>query len=60
MSKWIWALLIVVALGVVGYFTGVVKFSGNVDVREDGKVIYEAGTPSHNHENCGGNCNHDH
>ncbi len=45
MSKWLWAIIILVALGVVGYFTGVVKFHGGVDVKENGKVVYEAGTP---------------
>lgn len=59
MSKWLWALIIIVALGAVGYFTGVLKFHGDVDVREDGKIVYEAGTLPH-HENCGEHCNHDH
>lgn len=45
MSKWLWALIIIVALGVAGYFTGVIKFHGYVDVHENGKTIYEAGTP---------------
>lgn len=61
MSKWLWALIIVVAIGVAGYFTGSIKFSGDVDVREDGKVVYESGTPpAGHHEGCGEHCNHDH
>lgn len=62
MSKWLWALIIIMALGVAGYFTGVIKFSGGVDVKEDGKIVYEAGDqPTRHHKSsCGEHCNHDH
>ena len=46
MSKWIWGLLIVVAICVVGYYTGVIKFHGHVDIHEGKKVLYQAGTPA--------------
>lgn len=61
MSKWLWALIIIVALGVTGYFTGIIKFSGHVDVTEDHKVVYESGTqPAEHHKDCGDHCDHDH
>lgn len=61
MSKWLWALIIIAALGITGYFTGIIKFSGGVDVTENGKVVYEAETqPTEHNENCGEHCDHDH